>query len=340
MSKPQLFITRRLPDAGLKILEQHFCVEVWPEYAPPPREVLHNRIRKADALVSLLSDKIDAEMIQAGTSLKIISQYAVGYDNIDIKEASSRGIYVTNTPDVLTDASADFSWALLMAVARRVVEADNYVRSGSWQVAWHPTMLTGKDVSGSTIGIIGTGRIGQAMARRAKGFSMRILYCSQTAKDDFAKETGAERVDLETLLRESDFVSLHVPLTEKTRNLINADKLQLMKPGAYLINNSRGPVVDEQALCEALQNKCLAGAGLDVFAREPISPDNPLLKLHNVVLAPHISSAGIATREKMAVMVAGNLSDFFAGRRPRNLVNPEVVNSAGCSNTGSPNNPA
>jgi len=307
MTAPKLFITRQLPDAGIRLLKDRFDIEIWPEYAPPARNVLIEKLKCAKAMISLLSDRIDAEVFDAAPELRIISQYAVGYDNIDVKEATRRGIAVTNTPDVLTDASADFSWALLMAVSRRIVEADSYVRNGNWKVAWHPAMLTGKDVSGSTIGIIGAGRIGQAMAKRARGFSMKILYCSGSEKPDFEKETGAERADLDRLLRESDYVSLHVPLTDKTRGLINAEKLSLMKPGAYLINNSRGPVVDENALYDALKNGRLAGAGLDVFAQEPVSVDNPLLQLSNVVVAPHISSAGHATRDKMAVMVAENL---------------------------------
>lgn len=320
MAAPKLFITRKLPDAGIRLLKDSFDIEIWPEYAPPPRNVLIEKLKNAQAMVSLLSDRIDAELLAAAPSLKIISQYAVGYDNIDVKEATRRGIAVTNTPDVLTDASADFSWALLMAVSRRVVEADRYVRNGDWKVAWHPEMLTGKDVSGSTIGIIGAGRIGQAMARRARGFSMKILYCSGSEKPDFEKETGATRADLEMLLRESDYVSLHVPLTDKTRGLINKEKLSLMKPGAYLINNSRGPVVDEDALYDALKSGRLAGAGLDVFVQEPVSPDNPLLQLSNVVAAPHISSAGHATRNKMAVMVAKNLLAWLENKPLPNQV--------------------
>lgn len=320
MTRPKLFITRKIPDAGISLLKERFDLEIWPEYRPTPRDVLLERIREADALVTLLSDKIDAEALAAASRLKIISQYAVGYDNIDVKAAGARGIVVTNTPEVLTDASADFAWALLMAVARRVVEADRYVRSGEWRVAWHSAMMLGKDVAGSTIGIVGAGRIGQAVGRRARGFAMNILYCSGSAKPEFEREAGARRVDLDTLLRQSDFVSLHVPLTAQTRNLINAEKLALMQSGAYLINNSRGAVVDEQALYEALKNRKIAGAGLDVFVEEPTPPDNPLLQLDNVVVAPHISSAGFATRDKMAVMVAQNLLAWLDGRALPNQV--------------------
>lgn len=320
MNKPKLFVTRRIPDAGLNMLRERFEVEVWPEYRPTPRDVLLQKLTEVDAIITLLSDKIDATALSLAPKLKIISQYAVGFDNIDVGEAAKRGILVTNTPEVLTDASADFAWALLMAVARRVVEADKYVRTGQWRVAWHSAMMLGKDVSGSTLGIIGAGRIGQAVGRRAKGFDMRILYCSSSPKPEFEAETGAKRVELDTLLGEADFVSLHVPLTEKTRNLIDGEKLALMKPTAYLINNARGPVVDEAALYSALKDRKIAGAGLDVFVEEPTPPENPLLELDNVVVAPHISSAGFATRDKMAIMVAKNLLAWLDGTTPPNLV--------------------
>ncbi len=324
MKKPVVFVTRELPEAGIKLLRRNFEVEVWKEYAPPPREVTREKLKSVDALVSLLSDKIDAEMLAAAPNLKIIAQYAVGYDNIDVKAATGRKICVTNTPDVLTDASADFAFAMLMAVARRVVEADRYVREGRWQVAWHPAMMLGRDIFGATIGIVGAGRIGQAVARRARGFSMPVLYYSGSPKPEFEAECKATRVELDTLLKNSDFVSLHVPLNDKTRLLINAERLALMKPSAFLINNARGPVVDEKALHAALSSGRLAGAALDVFAGEPTPADNPLLQLPNVVAAPHISSASFATREKMAEMVAENLIAFFAGKEPPDLVNPEA----------------
>lgn len=324
MSKARIFVSREIPQAGRQLLEQHFTVDVWPQYAPPNKQQLIEKIAGCAGMVSLLSDKIDAEVLATAPELKIIAQYAVGYDNIDVAEASRRNICVTNTPDVLTEASADFAFAQLMAVARRVVEADKYVRNGQWQVAWHPSMMLGYDVYGATIGIIGAGRIGQAVARRARGFSMKVLYYSTSPKPDFASETGARRVELDELLRESDFVSLHVPLNEGTRSLINADRLALMKKTAFLINNSRGPVVDEKALCQALKSGQIAGAALDVFASEPTPADNPLLLLENVVVAPHISSASHATRARMAVMVAENLIAFFTGKRPANLVNQQI----------------
>jgi len=225
---------------------------------------------------------------------------------------------------VLTDTTADFAWALLMALARRVVEADRYVRTGQWKVGWHPAMLTGRDVYNATIGIVGAGRIGYAMAKRAKGFNMKILFYDVIPRPEMEKE-GAKKTDLDTLLKESDFVTIHVPLMKETHHLINAEKLKLMKKTAYLINNARGPVIDEKALYDALKQGLIAGAGLDVFEQEPASMDNPLLKLDNVVLAPHISSASLETRAKMSEMVADNLVAFFEGKRPPNLLNPDVM---------------
>lgn len=325
MPKPEIYITRELPERGLNIIKKHFDAEVWPEYAPPPKKTIMEKAKNVDALVSLLSDKIDAEVFNASPKLKIVSQLAVGFDNIDISEATKRGIYVTNTPEVLTDTTADFAWSLLMAVARRIVEADKYVHTGQWKVGWHPAMLTGRDINRTTIGIVGAGRIGYAMAKRAKGFDMNILFYDVIPRPEMEKDFGAKKTDLDTLLKESDFVSLHVPLMKETHHLINAEKLKLMKKTAYLINNARGPVVDEKALYEALKNGQIAGAGLDVFEQEPTPLDNPLLKLDNVVVAPHISSASLETRAKMSEMVADNLVSFFEGKKPPNLVNPDVM---------------
>jgi glyoxylate reductase len=326
MAKPKVYVTRELLERGMKIIRERFDVEVWPEYGPPPKEEIIRKVRGVDALVTLLSDKIDAEVFEAAPKLKIVAQMAVGYDNIDVAEATKRGIYVTNTPGVLTETTADFAWALLLAVARRVVEADKYVRTGQWKVSWHPSMLLGRDVYGATLGIIGAGRIGRAVARRAKGFNMKIIYYDVVPMPpEDEKELGARLVDLDTLFREADFVSIHVPLTKETYHLVNEDKLKLMKKTAYLINNSRGPVVDEKALYKALKEGWIAGAALDVFEREPTPMDNPLLKLDNVVVAPHISSASYETRSRMAEMVAENLVAFFEGRQPPNLVNPEVL---------------
>jgi len=325
MPKPKVYVTRLLPERGLSKIRQHFDTRVWEDYGPPPKRVILEEARDADALVPLLSDRIDVEVFDAAPKLKIVAQMAVGFDNIDIKEATRRGVCVTNTPEVLTETTADFAWALLMAVARRVVEADNYIRSGQWKVGWHPSMLLGQDVHNTTLGIVGAGRIGAAVARRAKGFNMRILYCDTVPRPDLEKDLDAKHVDLDTLFRESDFVSVHVALTKETHHLVDVRKLSLMKKTAYLINNSRGPIVDEKALYNALKEGRIAGAGLDVFEQEPTPTNNPLLKLENVVVAPHISSASHETRSKMADMAADNLIAFFEGKKPPNLVNPEVM---------------
>jgi len=325
LQKPKVYLTRKISDRGLSKIQEAFDVEIWSEYSPPPRKVLLEKSKDADALVTMLADKIDKELLLASPKLKIVSQIAVGFDNIDLTEATKRGVYVTNTPEVLTETTADFAWALLMAVARRVVEADRYVREGRWKVAWHPDMLTGRDIYGTTLGIVGAGRIGQAVARRAKGFDMKILYTNRSRKPEMEKTSGARRVTLDELLRESDFVSLHVALTKETTHLINAEKLALMKSTAYLINNSRGAVVEEEALLQALLTGRIAGAALDVFEKEPTPSTNPLLKLKNVVVAPHISSGSIETRAKMSEMVAENLKAFFMGHKPPNLVNTDVL---------------
>ena len=320
MEKKKVFVTREILPEGLKLLQDNFEVDLWTDYAPPSKEIIKEHIKDADAILTMLSDKIDAEIINSAPKLKIIAQLAVGFDNIDLKAAEARGIYVTNTPDVLTDASADFSFAQMLAISRRVVEADRYVREGKWKVAWHPSMMLGGSLRGATLGIVGAGRIGQAMARRGRGFDMKILYFSRSAKPDFEKEMGAKRVDLDTLLKESDYVSLHVPLTDKTRGMINADKLALMKKTAYLISNARGPVIDEKALYNALKSHRIAGAALDVFNVEPTPADNPLLELDNIVVAPHISSGSTETRAKMSVMTASDIVKALTGQRPENIV--------------------
>jgi len=324
MAKPKIYVTRELPERALKILKHYFDAEVWPEYAPPPKQVIIEKARNVDALATLLSDKMDAEVFDAAPKLKIVCQMAVGFDNIVVPEATKRGIYVTNTPEVLTDTTADFAWALLMAVARRVVEADKYVRTGQWKVGWHPNMLTGRDVFGTTIGIVGAGRIGYAMAKRAKGFDMKVLFYDVIPRPEIEK-LGAKKADLDALLKESDFVTIHVPLMKETHHLMNEQRFRMMKKTAYLVNNSRGPVVDEKALFKALKEGWIAGAGLDVFEQEPTPMDNPLLKLDNVVVAPHISSASLETRFRMAEMVAENMVAFFQGKQPPNLVNLDVM---------------
>ncbi|NHJ13140.1 MAG: D-glycerate dehydrogenase [Candidatus Thorarchaeota archaeon] len=327
MSK-KVFVTRMIPEEGLEKIRQHFDVNVWPDEHPPSKEQIAEGAAGCEGIVTLLSDPIDRELIESLPNLRVIVQYAVGYDNIDIGTATEKGILVTNTPGVLTEATADLTWALILAAARRIVEADRYVREGKWEVAWGPKMLLGMEVFEATLGIIGMGRIGSAVARRAAGFSMNILYTSKPEDDlgnSVEKETGARRTDLETLLKESDIVSIHVPLTEETRNLVGSKEIASMKSGAILVNTSRGPVVDEGALYRALKEGKLASAGLDVFREEPIEKGNPLLSLSNVVLVPHIGSASVAARTKMAIMCASNLIAALNGKEPPNLVNPEVL---------------
>lgn len=326
MNRPRVFVTRAIPAAGLERIRAACDVDLWPDELPPSRAALIERVRGIDGLLCLLTDPVDAAVIEAaGPGLRVISNHAVGFDNIDIAAATARGIPVGNTPGILTDATADFAFALLMAAARRVVEGDRFVRAGRWRT-WGPELLLGPDVHGATLGIIGFGRIGQAVARRAAGFDMHILYCDPTAP---AADPAlhAQAVDLETLLRDSDFVSLHVPLTPATRGLINRETLMLMKPGAILINTARGPVVDPGALYEALREGRIFAAALDVTDPEPIPPDSPLLALDNLILAPHIASASVATRRKMALIAAQNLIAGLQGKPLPNCVNPEVYST-------------
>jgi len=323
--KPKVYVTREMPERGLRIIKDSFEAEVWPDYVPPPKKIIIQKAAHVDALATLLSDKIDAEVFDAAPNLKIVAQMAVGFDNIDVSEATKRGIYVTNTPGVLTETTADFAWALLMAIARRVVEADKYVRTGKWKVGWHPMMMQGRDIYGATIGIVGLGRIGCAIAKRAKGFNMTVLYYDVIRRPDFEKEFNIQFTQLDTLFQKADFVTINVPLTKETYHLVDEKKLKLMKKTAYLINNARGPIVDEKALYKVLKESWIAGAALDVFEQEPTPVENPLLKLDNVVVAPHISSSSYETRSRMAEMVAENLVAFFEGKTPPNLVNPEVL---------------
>jgi glyoxylate reductase len=322
MAKPKVFITRIIPDKGFDLVKEACEVDLWTEELPPPYEVLLERVRGVDGLLCLLTDRIDGQLMDAaGPQLKVISNHAVGFDNIDVPAATARKIPVGNTPGILTDATADFAFALLVAAARRVVEGDRYVRAGKWKT-WGPSILLGPDITGATLGIIGYGRIGQALAKRASGFDMRILYYDPLVSAGSGLPGTA--VDLETLLRESDFVSLHTLLNEQTRHLINRDTLALMKPGAVLVNTSRGPVVDGQALYEALKEGKIFAAALDVTDPEPLPMDSPLLELDNLIIAPHIASASKPTRDKMSLMAAENLLAGLSGRRLPTCVNPEV----------------
>jgi len=324
--RKKVYVTRELPEEAMELLKSKFEVEVWQEEMPPPKSLLKEKVKEVDGLICLLTEKIDREVIEAaGPQFRGISQVAVGFDNIDVEAATEKGIYVTNTPGVLTETTADFAFALLMAVARRIAEADRYVKSGKWKVPWGLMMLLGQDIWGKTIGIIGMGRIGFAVACRAKGMNMKILYYDVRRNEQAEKELGAKYVDLETLLKESDFVTIHVPLLPSTRHLINEERLKLMKKTACLINTSRGPVVDEKALYKALKEGWIWAAGLDVWEKEPTDPDNPLLKLDNVTASPHIASGSIATRTRMAVMAVENMTAILEGKVPPNLVNKEVL---------------
>ena len=305
---PRVFVTRRIPEAGLAAVRAVAEVDLWDDELPPPREVLLERVRGVDGLLSLLTDRVDSKLLDAaGPGLKVVSNYAVGYDNIDVAACHERGVAVGNTPGVLTETTADLAFALLMAVARRLPESHDFVRQDRWQT-WGPLLLLGVDIHGATLGIVGFGRIGREMARRAQGFGMRTLYHSRTqAPPAVEAELGATFVSLDDLLAQSDFVSLHTALTEETRHLIDADALARMKAGAILINSSRGPVVDQAALADALRSGHLFGAGLDVTDPEPMRADDPLLTLPNCLVVPHIGSASVRTRDRMAEKAAANL---------------------------------
>ena len=327
--KPKLFITRELFTDVIKRLEEYYDVEVWDRYQPPPYDVILSKAREMDALSSLLTDKIDCNLLTQARRLRIIAQYAVGYDNIDVECATKLGIYVTNTPGVLTEATAELTWALLMAVARRIVEADHFVRWGEWwrlKTGWHPKMMLGVELKGKTLGVIGLGRIGSRVAEFGKAFGMRVIYYDVFRKEDVERRLGVEFRELDQLLGESDFISIHVPLTKETRYLINEERLRKVKKGAIIINTSRGAVVDTNALVKALREGRVAAAGLDVHESEPLDPNHPITALKNVVLAPHIGSATYETRHKMAELVAENLIAFYEGREPPTLVNKEVLN--------------
>jgi len=326
MPKPKIYVTRQLFDEAIEIMERLAEVEVFEGVDNAiPRGLLLSKVRGVDGLLPLLTERIDAEVMDAGEDLKVISNMAVGFNNIDVDAATERGIYVTNTPGILTDTTADCAFALLMAVARRIPEADRHMRAKKWVHPWGPKMFMGSDVYGKTLGIVGLGRIGSAIVRRAKGFNMRVVYTDPHRYREREKELEVSYLSLDDLLKESDYVSLHVPLTEETHHMIGERELKMMKEGAYLVNTSRGPVVDQDALYRALRDRVIAGAGLDVFEKEPIEPDSPILGLENVVVTPHIASASIDTRTKMAVMAATNLVSVLQGKEPPNLVNPEVL---------------
>jgi glyoxylate reductase len=323
MRKPKVLATHRLFEPARKILQEHCEVEYWEKTERPPREEVLRRVKDKEALVCLLTEKVNEELLQAAEKLKIAANVAVGFDNIDVAACTKRGVVATNTPGVLDETTADFAWTLLMAVARRLLEGDALARSGNWK-GWDLDQLVGTDVWGKTLGIVGFGRIGRAMARRASGFQMKVIYTDAVrAAASVEKELRAEYRDMNALLAEADFISVHTPLLPETRGLFNAEKFGQMKRTAFLINTSRGPVVDEASLAAALESGKIAGAALDVFEKEPTI--HPGLRRANVVLAPHIASASLETRTKMACMAAENVVALLQGRRPANILNPEVV---------------
>jgi glyoxylate reductase len=323
MPKPKVFATHPLFEPAREILQESCEMEYWDQPDRPPRPELLGRLKDKDGLICLLTEKVTEELLRAAPKLRIAANVAVGFDNIDVEACTRRGVVATNTPGVLDETTADFAWTLMMAVARRLAEGEALARSGIWQ-GWSLDQLVGTDVWGKTLGIVGFGRIGRAMARRASGFQMRVIYTDAVrAPEAVEKELKAEFREMNALLAESDFVSVHVPLLPETRGLFDAPKFYRMKPTAFLINTSRGPVVDEAALVASLEAGKIAGAGLDVYENEPFI--HPGLKRANVVLAPHLASASLETRTKMACIAAQNVVALFAGQRPPNMLNPEVL---------------
>ena len=324
--RPRVFVARRIPDAGLERIAEACAMDVWDDELPPPRDELLRRIDGVDGVLTLLTDRVDDAFLDAaGPSLRVVSNYAVGFDNIDVASCARRGVAVGNTPGVLTETTADLAWALLMASARRLAEGDRYVRAGRWRT-WGPQLLLGGDVHGATLGIVGFGRIGQAVARRAQGFGMEILYHNLSPlPPEVTEPLGATRLPLEDLLPRSDFVSLHVNLSATTRHLMNAVTLSWMKPTAILINTARGPVIDQAALADALDQGVIAAAALDVTDPEPIPVDDRLVGRDDCLIVPHIASASVATRDRMAAMAAANLIAGVRGERLPTEVPPPAT---------------
>jgi glyoxylate reductase len=323
---PHVFVSRRIPDAGLAKLAGCCDVDLWPEQLPPPYEVVLQKTGQADGILCLLTDKMDAKLMDQSPRLRVISNFAVGFNNIDVPAATERGICVGNTPGVLTDATADMAFCLLIGAARRLVEGHQYSLSGAWKT-WEPLGHIGVDLVGKTIGIVGMGRIGFSMAQRCRGgWNMKVLYYDHKANDDAETQLGARKVDLDTLLAESDFVSVHADLNPNTKGMFNSERFRKMKKSAIFINTARGPIHDEKALYEALKSGTIFAAGLDVTDPEPPDPADPLLRLPNVIVAPHIASATIDTRNAMAEIAADNLLAGISGKPLRCWVNPEVAN--------------
>jgi glyoxylate reductase len=314
-SKHKVYVTRKIPEPGPSILKKHFQIDMNPGVDVLKKETLFENVRDVEALLCMLGDNIDAKVMDAaGPNLKVISCYSVGYDHVDIYEAAKRKIIVTNTPNVLANATADLTFSLILTGARNIVNADRHVRNGNWKFGWTPDLFLGYDVHGSTLGIIGLGEIGTLVAKRARGFDMQVIYYSKTRKRQMESELDITFVPLEELLRRSDFVSIHVSLNKDSFHMIDESKIKLMKKTAFIINTSRGKVINEQDLINALRNKVIGGAGLDVYESEPISRSNPLTQFPQTVLLPHIGSASFMTRSKMAEVAANNIVNFFNGR--------------------------
>jgi len=327
-SLPRVYVTRQLPGDALDRLRGDAEVEVWDGEEPPPRDELLRGIGDAEGLLCLLTDNIDAGLLDAAPRLRVISTMAVGYDHIDVEAATGRGVAVCHTPGVLTETTADFAFALLLAAARRVPEGERTVREGRWST-WHPSFLVGYDVGGATLGIVGLGQIGQAVARRARGFEMRILYHSRNPNPEAEREVGCTYASFEEVLSLSDFVTVHVPLTPETRHLFNEAAFQRMKPTSVFVNTSRGAVVDEAALHHALASHQIAAAAIDVTETEPLSSQDPLLRLPNLLVTPHIASASVATRGRMAGLAVDDLLAVLGGRQPAHCVNQQVLAERG-----------
>ncbi|HKV85400.1 MAG TPA: D-glycerate dehydrogenase [Ktedonobacterales bacterium] len=323
MGKPRVYVTRVIPDQGLDLVREFCDATIWREELPPPRDVILRETRDADGLLSLLTDPVDGALMDACPRLRVVSNFAVGFDNLDVPAATERGIVMGNTPGVLTETTADFAFALLMAAARRIVEGVEYVRADRWKT-WGPMLLMGHDVHGATLGLIGLGRIGAEMARRAAGFSMRVLYYDVFRREDLEQGLGIQYAPLDDVLAQADFVSVHTPLTPETRHLLNAERFARMKRNAIIINTSRGPVVDTEALTEALRAGVIGGAALDVTEPEPLPTDHPLVHMPNCIIVPHIASASNVTRGQMAEIAARNLIAGLKGEPMPAGLNPEA----------------
>ncbi len=325
-SRPRVYVTRQLPGDAIDRLREQAQIDIWGGDLPPPRDELLQALAEAEGLICLLTDNIDAGLLAEAPNLRAVSTMAVGYDHIDVEAATANGVLVTHTPGVLTETTADFTFALLLSAARRLPEGERAVREGRWS-SWNPSFLLGRDVHGATLGIVGLGEIGLAVVRRARGFGMRVLYHSRTRKPAAEEELGCVYVSFDELLGESDFVSVHLPLTPETRHLFDDAAFERMKTTAIFVNTARGAVVDEAALMRALDSKVIAGAAVDVAEEEPLPRHDPLLRLPNLLATPHIASASVATRSRMAEMAVDNLLSALAGETPAHCVNPQIIDT-------------